>query len=148
MSLSSRGLVITAVVAFAAGLAGVWLGMTGMHAYHHQARPGLHEVVHERLNLTSEQTAQIEAIEGDFATRRRAREIEMHAANAELAAAIREEHGYGPRVTAAVARFHHAMGELQSETIRHVFAMREVLTPEQQAIFDTTIVDALTADQQ
>ena len=70
------------------------------------------------------------------------------AANAELAAAIREEHGYGPRVTAAIERFHHAMGELQSETIRHVFAMREVLTPEQQAIFDTTVVDALTAEQQ
>ncbi len=119
-----------------------------MHAFHHQGRPGLHEVVHERLDLTPEQATRIEAIEADFAARRRAREAEMQAANAELAAAIREEHGYGPRVTAAVERFHHAMGELQSETIQHVFAMREVLTPEQQAIFDSTVVDALTADQQ
>lgn len=148
MSLSWRGLAITAVVAFAAGLAGVWVGMAGMHALHHQSRPVLHDVVHERLNLTPEQTARIETIEADFAARRRAREAEMQAANAELAAAIREEHGYGPRVTAAVERFHHAMGELQSETIQHVFAMREVLTPEQQALFDTTVVDALTADQQ
>jgi len=121
--------------------------MTGMHALHH-ARPGLHDVVHERLDLTQEQIERIEIIESEFATRRRAQEAEMQAANAELAAAIREEHGYGPRVTAAVARFHHAMGELQSETIRHVFAMREVLTAEQQAIFDTTVVDALTAEQQ
>lgn len=146
MNLSWRGLAITAVVAFAAGVAGVWVGMNGMHAFHH-TRPGLHEVVHERLNLTLDQTTRIEAIEAEFATRRRALEIEMRAANVELAAAIREEHGYGPRVTAAVERFHHAMGELQSETIQHVFSMRDVLTPEQQAIFDTTVVDALTAEQ-
>jgi len=147
VNLSWRGLAVTALVAFVAGVGGVWVGMAGMHAFHH-GRPGLHDVVHQRLDLTEDQTTRIEAIEGEFATRRRALEIEMQAANTELAAAIREEHGYGPRVTAAVERFHHAMGELQSETIRHVFAMREVLTPEQQAIFDTTVVDALTAEQQ
>lgn len=147
MNLSWRGLALTAVVAFLAGVGGVWVGMTGMHALQH-GRPGLHEVVHERLNLTQDQTTRIEAIEYEFATRRRALELEMQAANMELASAIREEHGYGPRVTAAVERFHHAMGELQSDTIQHVFAMREVLTPEQQAIFDATVVDALTAEQQ
>ena len=72
----------------------------------------------------------------------------MRAANAELAAAIREERGYGPRVTAAVERFHHAMGRLQTETIRHVFAMREVLTPQQRARFDDTVVAALVAEPQ
>ena len=102
----------------------------------------------ERLNLTQEQATRIEAIESEFATRRRALELEMQAANAELATAIRDEHGYGPRVTAAIERCHHAMGELQAETIRHVFAMREVLTPDQQTIFDSTVVDALTAEQQ
>jgi len=147
VNLSARGLAVTAVVAFMAGLAGVWVGMTGMHTLHH-GPPGLHEVVHERLNLTQEQTTRIEAIEAEFATRRRAQELEMQAANADLAAAIRDEHGYGPRVTAAIERFHHAMGELQSETIRHVFAMREVLTPSQQAIFDTVVVDTLTTEQQ
>lgn len=138
---------MTAAVAFVAGLAGVWVGITGMHALH-QGRPGLHDVVHQRLDLTAQQIARIDAIESQFAARRRTLELEMQAANAELAAAIREEHGYGPRVTAAVERFHHAMGELQSETLRHVFAMREVLTAEQQTIFDATVVDALTAEQQ
>jgi hypothetical protein len=38
------------------------------------------------------------------------------------------------------------MGELQSETIRHVFAMREVLTPDQQEVFDSTVVESLTAE--
>lgn len=144
MKLSWQGLIVTAFVAFAAGLGGVWVGM---HAFH-QSTPGLHDIVHERLDLTAEQLGRIETIEADFATRRQALELEMRAANADLAAAIRAEHGYGPGVTAAIERFHHAMGELQSETIRHVFEMREVLTPDQQTIFDSTIVESLTAEQQ
>lgn len=144
MKLSWQGLIVTAFVAFAAGLGGVWVGM---HAFH-QSTPGLHEIVHERLDLRAEQLGRIETIEADFATRRQALELEMRAANADLAAAIRAEHGYGPGVTAAIERFHHAMGELQSETIRHVFAMREVLTQDQQAIFDATVVESLTAEQQ
>lgn len=144
MKLSWQGLIVTAFVAFAAGLGGVWVGM---HAFH-QRTPGLHDIVHERLDLTPEQLGRIETIEADFATRRQALELEMRAANADLAAAIRAEHGYGPGVTAAIERFHHAMGDLQSETIRHVFAMREVLTPDQQTIFDSTIVESLTAEQQ
>lgn len=144
MKLSWQGLIVTAFVAFAAGLGGVWVGM---HAFH-QSTPRLHDIVHERLDLTAEQLGRIETIEADFATRRQALELEMRAANADLAAAIRAEHGYGPGVTAAIERFHHAMGELQSETIRHVFAMREVLTQDQQAIFDATVVESLTAEQQ
>ena len=69
MTLSWRGLAVTALVAFIAGVGGVWVGMTGMHALHHQGRPGLHEVVHERLNLTADQTTRIETIESQFATR-------------------------------------------------------------------------------
>jgi len=144
MKLSWQGLLVTALVAFAAGLGGVWLGK---HVFQSET-PGLHDIVHERLDLTDEQLSRIEAIESDFASRRQTLELEMRAANLDLAAAIRGEHVYGPGVTAAIERFHRAMGELQSETIRHVFAMREVLTPDQQAVFDDTVIESLTAEQQ
>lgn len=143
MNPSWRGLLLTALVAVAAGLGGVWLGL---RLFQPASPPGLHQVVHQRLDLTAEQRRSIEAIEATFATRKRALELEMQAANAALATAIREEHGYGPGVTAAIERSHRAMGELQSETIRHVFAMREVLQPDQQATFDSNVVAALTAD--
>jgi Spy/CpxP family protein refolding chaperone len=138
---SWRGLLITALVALLAGFGGVWLGL---RTFGSRDAPGLHEVVHERLALTAEQRRRIETLETAFATRRQALELEMRAANADLADAIRAEHGYGPNVTAAVERFHGAMGRLQSETIRHVFAMREVLNPEQQRTFDDTVISALT----
>jgi Spy/CpxP family protein refolding chaperone len=140
-----RGLLITALVVLVAGFAGVGLGKLAFDRTHRQ--PPLHEVIHNELHLTPEQTQRIESLEADFSARKRALELEMRAANAELASAIREEHGYGPRVTGAVERFHHAMGALQTETIRHVFAMRDVLTPEQKQVFDNTVVSALTAEQ-
>lgn len=146
MKLSARGLLITALVAFAAGFGGVWLGMRVFAPG--PSAPSLHQVVHERLDLSAEQRARIETLEEMFAARKAALELEARTANAELAAAIREEHGYGPRVTAAVEHFHDAMGRLQTETIAHVFAMREVLDDEQKAAFDDSVVGALTANSQ
>lgn len=141
---SLRSALVTIAIAFAAGLGGVWLGQTLFDS----RVPNLHQVLHRELHLNADQMRRVEAIEADFAPRRRALELEMRAANAELAAAIREEQGYGPRVTAAVERFHAAMGRLQSETLRHVFAMREVMTPAQQARFDDAVATALITEQQ
>lgn len=146
MTPSLRGLLLTIAVAFAAGFGGVWVG-TSVFAQE-QRQPLLHALVHERLDLSAEQRTRIESLEETFAARKRALELEMRSANAALAAAIREEHGYGPRVTAAVERFHSAMGRMQTQTIGHVFAMREVLDDAQKAIFDDSVVAALTADPQ
>jgi Spy/CpxP family protein refolding chaperone len=65
-------------------------------------------------------------------------------ANAELAAAINAQHRYGPEVQAAVEHFHDIMGQLQKETIVHVMQMRAILTPQQAAIFDKRVSEALT----
>ncbi|MFN3463858.1 MAG: periplasmic heavy metal sensor [Terricaulis sp.] len=145
MTPAQRAILISIVVAFLAGLGGVGLGKL---FFEPKQRPSLHELVHHQLQLTGAQESEIETLETNFAGRRRALELEMRAANADLAAAMREEHEYGPRVTAAVERFHHAMGELQSETLQHVFAMRAVLTPEQRVRFDNIVASALTAEPQ
>lgn len=141
MTPGQRAILVTIVVAFLAGLAGIGLGRV---VFSPAQTPSLHEALHDKLDLTPAQDRQIEALERDFATRRRALELEMRSANGELAAAMRQEHAYGPRVTAAVERFHAAMGELQSATMAHVFAMREVLTPTQRTEFDAIVASALT----
>ncbi len=145
MKLSVRAILVTALVALAAGFGGVWLGMKALAP---APAPSMHDVVHHRLDLSGDQLARIETLEATFAARKHALELEMRSANAELAAAIREEHENGPRVAAAVERFHGAMGRLQTETIAHMFAMREVLNDEQKAIFDDTVVEALTTEPQ
>lgn len=111
-------------------------------AQHHE--PSLHELVHHELGLSADQERRLDVMEARFAVRRKAHEADMRAANAQLAAAIQVRHEFSPEVQAAVERFHHAMGELQKDTIVHVLEMRTVLTPEQAVKFDRLVGDALT----
>ena len=139
-----RRIIFMAVLAFLAALAGVIVGRTIADPRREQAS-ALHDLLHEELDLDQQQRARIDALEESFATRRRALELEIRADNARLAAAIQAEHGYGPRVTAEVDRSHQVMGDLQKETLAHVFAMRAVLRPDQAERFDRAVVRALTA---
>ncbi|WP_374344930.1 Spy/CpxP family protein refolding chaperone [Phenylobacterium sp.] len=138
----SRGLILTLVLTVAAAIAGTWIGARYIYSQRHEA--SLHEFVHEELRLNTEQKARLDVLELEFAARRRSREAELRAANAELARAIQSRHEYSPEVRAAVERFHGAMGELQKETILHVLAMRTVLTPDQAKQFDARIGESLT----
>jgi Spy/CpxP family protein refolding chaperone len=141
-------LVVVAFIAFAAALGGVYAGQTIFASQQRQDETELHALLHRELDLNTQQLEEIHAIERRFAMRRKALELEMHAANARLAEAIEAEHGYGPKVTAAIDHTHHVMGELQKETLEHLFAMRAVLTPEQAAKFDKTVAKALAPEVQ
>lgn len=138
---------LIALFAFLAALAGVFVGRELFGGRPH-AGNDLHELLHERLDLDARQHARLEAIEARFAVRRRAIELELRSDNARLAAAIQAEHGNGPQVRAAVDKSHAAMGELQKETLAHIFEMRQLLRPDQAAKFDHAVTRALTSDEQ
>lgn len=143
--MGSRWLLLLALVAFVSAICGVFIGR--FVADQPQARETeLHALLHSELKLSAQQHVKIDEIEARFAVRRKALELEMRAANARLAEAIEAEHGYGPKVTTAIDQTHLVMGEMQKETLEHLFAMREVLNPEQAKMFDSTVVKALTAD--
>ncbi|RVU04586.1 periplasmic heavy metal sensor [Novosphingobium umbonatum] len=137
-----RKTLVFAIVAFAFGMIGALVGQTLIRSGTPESE--LHDLLHHQLNLDAKQQAQIDVIEQRFAVRRRALELELRADNAHLADAIQAEHGYGPRVSDAIDRSHVAMGQMQKETLEHIFAMRSVLTTEQSAKFDKEIVNALT----
>ena len=126
----ARQLILIGLIAFATAVIGVLVGRYFLPAPPQPAAE-LHAVLHEQLSLDPEQERRLEALEASFAVRRRALELEMRAENARLAGAIAAEHGNGPRVAAAVDASHRTMGQLQKETLAHIFAMRELLRPDQ-----------------
>ena len=130
-------------VAFVAALAAV-LGARLWRAPAPPVESEVHSLLHQRLTLDAAQQKRIHALETAFAARRAALEADMRADNQRLAAAIAAEHGYGPQVAQAVDRSHQVMGQLQKETLQHMFAMRAVLRPDQAAQFDAAVVRALT----
>jgi hypothetical protein len=140
----ARRILLIAVIAFVAAVAGVFVGRAIMN------RPApteneLHALIHHKLDLDARQAAQLEILEKQFAIRKHALELDMLANNARLATAIEAEHGYGPGVSAAIDHTHLLMGRLQKETLEHVFAMRGLLRPDQARKFDEAVVKALTA---
>ncbi len=138
--------VVIILAAFGSAIGGVLIG----RAWIAPATPvetELHQLLHGDLRLDADQERKIEAIEQQYAQRRKALEQELQADNARLAAAIEAEHGYGPQVAGAVDASHMAMGELQKVTLEHIFAMRGVLRPDQAERFDASVVKALTAKQ-
>jgi len=144
--MSARGqLAVGLLACFIAAISGVFVG----HALLPAATPRggeLHDVLHHDLALDADQQERLQVLEQRFAVQRRAFELELRADNARLAEAIEAEHGNGPRVAAAIDRSHAAMGELQKATLAHVFAMRQLLRPDQTAQFDRAVVKALTED--
>ena len=143
--MSSRRLLLVGLIAFAAAIAGVFVGRLVSDAPKANETE-LHSLLHDQLDLTPAQDAKIDRIEADFTRRRRALELEMRASNVRLAEAIKAEQGYGPRVTEAIDHTHDVMGTLQKETLVHLFAMRAVLDRDQAKMFDESVVKALTAD--
>lgn len=130
---------------FLAAIGGVFVGRLLFPA---PAAPGaeLHEVLHHKLSLDAGQQARLQSLEQRFAIQRRALELELRSDNARLAQAMEVEHGNGPQVAAAVDRSHTALGELQKATLAHIFSMRQLLRPEQTALFDKAVVKALIDD--
>ena len=139
------GLILGLIACFLAAVGGVFVGRALFPA---PKLPGaeLHDILHHKLALDARQKAGLEKLEQQFAVQRRALELELKSDNAKLAEAMEAEHGNGPLVTAAVDRSHAVLGELQKTTLAHIFAMRQLLRPDQTAPFDQAVVKALTDD--
>lgn len=143
MSPFGRNLILTVVLALLAGAAGAWGGVTLLGRSEH-APASMHALLHEELDLSPEQEQRLEVLEARFAPRRAGLEGELRTANAELARAMRSSGRYGLDVQTAIDHFHATMGQLQKETVLHVFEMRALLTPEQAAVFDRRVGEALS----
>ncbi len=106
--------------------------------------PGLHDFVHEQLNLDPQQESRLDLLERRYAITNAELELAIRRANAGLAGAMDSEHEYGAEVSAAIDQVHVSMGELQKAAVRHVFAMRQILNERQYRQFDQQVARSLT----
>ncbi len=90
-----------------------------------------HEWLHKELNVTPEQRQALAPVEAAYAQKELQFKQQMRAANHELAVLLDRSRAYTPEVAAAVQKIHDHMGEFQQATLRHVFTMRQMLTPAQ-----------------
>ncbi len=136
---------VLALTMLSAG-AGGWLGI--QYGLSHARRPeNLNHLLHHEIRLNAEQRNQIASMESVYAAQRRALEQQARAANGELAEVILSERQYGPKAEQAIDQFSAAMKILRIDTVKHVMAMRAVLTPQQAKKFDDTVSAALDSDQ-
>lgn len=143
MKIGGLQIFLAILLAVAAGCIGAIAASEWRVTTHRQT---LHDFVHEELDLDASQSARLELLETRFAVERKGLDLSLRAANARLAAAMDEEHEYGPKVAAAIDDVHGRMGDLQKATVQHVFAMRALLDPEQQARFDRQVASSLTGE--
>jgi Spy/CpxP family protein refolding chaperone len=90
-----------------------------------------HHWLHTQLGITPDQDKDLEQEESRFATQRKELIAEIQKDNADLATVIAQDREYSPRVMAAVEEAHHAQSMLEEATLKHIFAMKPILTPAQ-----------------
>ncbi len=129
---------LTLPVAMIGGWAGVSYGLRQS-----RSPPQLDSVLHSELHLSSAQRDQLATLEAEFAAERTQYESQMRIANRDIASAITVRHQYDNETQSAIDRLHRAMIGLQQATVKHVIAMRAVLSGDQVAQFDRTVNQAL-----
>lgn len=143
-----RNLIITVVVALLAGGIGGWMGAQNVLDSDAQSLPlrqTVHEIVRRDLKLTPSQSAEVQAIEDKYYDRRTTLREQVADANRELADALMADMAFGREAQQASNHVEQGLGQLQRATILYVLQVRDVLTPEQQMIYDRKVREVLTA---
>jgi hypothetical protein len=145
-----RNLLVTLVVALAAGAAG---GLMGAGRAADQLvedlplRQSVEDILQNGLELTDDQEIAIEEVENRFYQRRALLRTQIAEANIRLADALMSDMSFGREAQQAVMNVQEGLGELQRATILYVLEVRDLLTPEQQVAYDRRVREALTAPE-
>lgn len=147
MSAYWRNLAITVVVALAAGWAGGALGVRTLGPVEEMLplRQSVSAIVRNDLRLTDEQMRELQNIENRYYDRRIQLRSHVAEANRELADALMNDMAFGREAQQASQHVERGLGDLQRATIVYVLEVRDVLTPEQQMVYDRKVREVLTA---
>jgi hypothetical protein len=147
VNLPWRNLLLTALVALAAGFAGVQIGARFLPDSVQQGPKPLRQTVFaviQGFTLNPEQESFVSQIEDDYLRHSAEIRSRIRTANGKLASAMVRDMGFGKETEEATENIRQGVGELQKETIIYTLSVRSVLQPDQQKIFDEKITHALT----
>lgn len=135
MKFPLRSIFLTLALVAASGAGGAWIGVRLLQPVKtdHQT---FHDSLFAELHLSKEQQVSMDALEERHAAEIALYQDRLTTANRILAEIVEQEYSYNDAVDDAIVNVHSAMLDLQKTTIRHLYEMREILTPEQQLIFD------------
>ena len=147
---SWRGLALTILIAAAAGFAGAWLGISGLHltgggsrVSQDSVRQSVDALLAKDFKLTAAQKQQIDRIDQDFTRKHNVIWADIFTDNARLASAVATDMSLSTDAKSAISGIQDGVGRLHTESILYVLQVREVLTPEQRKQFDEHIILAL-----
>ena len=144
-----RGLILTLVIAIAAGFAGARLGMLGQHrgaaqnAPNGSVRQAVDDLLERDFKLTEAQKQQIALIDQHFSVIHNQIWTGIYTENAHLASAVATDMSLSPEARKAIAGIQDGVGRLHTESIIYVLQIRQVLTPVQRPDFDEHVIMAL-----
>jgi len=137
-----RRLALTLLLVVAAAIGGAWIGGR-IFAPKPSTHADFHEQLYNVLDLSPEQRKKIEALERINSKEETYQREALRIANRNLANLLEHEDAYNESVEAAIEEVHTAMSGLQVLTIKHLYDMREILTPEQRTEFDRLVAGTL-----
>jgi hypothetical protein len=155
---SWRGLVVTVLIALAAGFVGARLGALGSSATARSGQGTVRQAVDALLDkdfkLTAAQKQQVEEIDERFTRTHNLIWADINTSDARLASAVAikmpsgtlenvEDMNLSPDAKAAISGIEDGVGRLHTESILYVLQVRGVLTPEQRKNFDEHVIMAL-----
>ncbi len=145
---SWRGLILTLVLAVAAGFAGARLGTIGEHraaqsATYASVRQAVDALLDRDFKLTAEQKKKIVQIDARFSRIHNQIWAGIYTENARLANAVAADMTLNADAKTAINGIQEGVGRLHSESILYVLEIRQVLTEQQRPDFDDRVIMAL-----
>ncbi len=146
---SWRGLILTLVLAVAAGFAGARLGAIGEHhaagqaATYASVRQAVDSLLERDFKLSAAQKQRIVQIDARFSRVHNQIWAGIYTENARLANAVATDMSLNADAKTAIQGIQEGVGRLHSESILYVLEVRQVLTEQQRPDFDDRVIMAL-----
>jgi Spy/CpxP family protein refolding chaperone len=136
-----RSSLVTIVLAALAAFVGARLGSHEPPAQTMPLSERLFELLGDEVELSDQQRQSILSIADRYAPERERLRLNSRLLNANLLRSMVQEQRFGPKTDEALMALQAVMGSRLKQSLEYMLQVREVLTPEQRAVFDRRVME-------